>query len=524
MRAFLLQALIVLLFVSGPAAVFAAEASSMSETGQARFLPRLRLSCLFEDNEPETAKLDDAETEEKSKSYRLGLPGWWGYEKTEQTSSAAFLPFYYRYAGPEVSIRHFWPFYGRKTRKFQYDTHYALWPFLRYTRYESGSTQVDMPWPFLQVYGGSRVFHVHLFPLIWADIGPGDKGSVVLFPVFWHFIAEKSRTTIFLPVYWDIRTPEVELRHVWPLYGYSKAAGWHRQMLGFPLLRYTRRWDPDKPVEDQPADRQIDFLWPFVKLRLGPMHKQFHLFPFYFGKTYYRDKEDGKTKLHERYFWALPFFWYQSNRYATYLQIWPYGISRTRDGDERRIDIAWPLLSIHTIKSTEVLEISIPFLLSIFKYESRPTVVHFKDHSTKGRSVSVRLFPFLSYRKSPAVRHLSVNPLFTYNRQLSQEQEAYIRLSVVGGLVFLRQSLRSRLSWQFLVRIATYDRSEDGEKRLRFLWWTCKWGKGKSYYQFQPIFRYTADEDGYDFRLLTGLFGVGREKDKSYTRLFWVKF
>jgi hypothetical protein len=481
------------------------------------------LSSLFQagEGEQEQGEEEKEEKQPESDSHSFGLPGWWGHEKTARSSSSAFLPFYYRYKDPEFSIKHFWPVYGRKTKKYQYDTHYSLWPFLRYTTYESGATQVDFPWPFLQVYGGGKEFRAHLLPILWVNIKGPDEGSVVLFPIFFHHASPQSRTTVLFPIYWDLRVPEGGLWHLWPLYGYSKAPGWHRTLFGFPLLRYTRRWDPDKPVDEQPADRQVDLLWPFIKLRLGPLNKQFHFFPFYYGKTYYRDAEDEKIKLDKRYCYLPPVFWYYCDREEVHFHLWPFGISRTHDGDEKILHIAFPLLWIHTIKSTKVLEISIPAFLALFKYESRPFTVTFEKYSTKGRDVAVRLYPFFSYRSNPMLLHLSVNPIFTYNWQLRTEKDAYTRLSVVGGLIFMRQSFRNKLSWQLLAGLASYNRSEIGDKHLRILYWTYKRKKDKSSYQFEPLFRYAGDKKGYDFRILTGLFGFGRRGEDSYVRLLW---
>ena len=38
------------------------------------------------------------------------------------------------------------------------------------------------------------------------------------------------------------------------------------------------------------------------------------------------------------------------------------------------------------------------------------------------------------------------------------------------------------------------------------------------------LFSYKANIQGYDFRILTGLFGFGRKHDDKYLRLFWAKF
>jgi hypothetical protein len=186
----------------------------------------------------------------------------------------------------------------------------------------------------------------------------------------------------------------------------------------------------------------------------------------------------------------MSIFWYYSDRDETHFHLWPYGISRTRDGKEKRLQLAFPLLEIHTIKETKVLEIAIPSFLALFKYESRPAIVEFRTHTTKGRSVSLRLYPFFSYRSNPMSFHLSVNPIFTYNRQLSKDEDPYTRLSVVGGIVFLKQKFRSRMAWHFLLGTASY----------------------------------SSDVDGHDFRILYGLFGLGRKDKDKYLRLFWIKF
>ncbi len=462
---------------------------------------------------------------------KFGLPGFWGYQRTKDYSSTSFLPFYYRYKDSETSIEHFWPVYGRKVRKNQFTTHYSLWPFLRHTTYADGATQVDCPWPFVSLYGSKNYFRAHVFPLLWVSLGRGKEGKVVIFPLYWHVVGERSRTTLLLPFYWDIKDEKHEYRHLWPLAGWSSGlAGKNNQfrysqfMLGFPLLRYTRRWDASIPVEEQAADRQVDLLWPLVKMRFGPYARQFRLFPFYWGKTYYKDREDGKTKLETRTFYLLPFFLYHSNRDATYFHLWPYGVDSSRDGDEKRYHFAFPLLAIHKIKPIDYVKVSVPFWLALFSYESKAQTVHFKDQSTRGRSLSIRLYPLFSYRSSPDKKQLSINPLFTYTREVKPSRDVYTRLSVVGGLAFLRQSLRSKLSWQVMFRVATYDRNEAGDKRFRLLWWTCEWERKKSYYQFEPVFRYSSGEEGYDFRVLTGLFGFGRRKDNKYLRLFWIKF
>lgn len=461
-------------------------AAPVSADEESAAVPKLKLPSLLQPEEQEEAQ----EEQEQEDSRSFGLPGWWGYEKTQKSTSGAFIPFYYRYKDNEYSISHFWPFYGRKTKKHQYDTHYSLWPFLRHTTYENGTTQVDFPWPFAQIRAGARRFHMHLFPVLSVNILEDNKGSVTLFPFFFHAVGDSGKRTVFFPVYWDMEFPEGKLWHLWPVYGYSKAPGWHRVLLGFPLFRHTRRWDPKTPMRDQPVDRQIDLLWPFIKLRLGPLNKQFHIFPFYYGKTYYRDKEDGKTKLDKRYCYLPPAFWYYSDLDETHFHIWPFGISRTRDGDEKKYQIAFPLLEIHTIKKTKVLEISIPAFLALFKYESRPAVVKFRTHSTRGRSVALRIYPVFSYRSNPMITHLSVNPLFTYNRQLSRDEDIYTRLSVVGGIVFLKQRFREKMAWHFLLGTASYK----------------------------------SDVDGYDFRILYGLFGLGRKDKDKYLRLFWIKF
>lgn len=544
---------------------------SFVEARGPRLLPEVKLSALLEDGEPEkVAKGQAGRKAQKSLSRSIGLPGWWGYEKTERSSSAAFLPFFYKYKDAQVSILHFWPFYGHKktvvdtwdpilryVKHPPFETHYVLWPFFRHTTYAHGATQVDLPWPLVQLWADKNRFHAHLLPLLWVDIRRDNTGSVVLFPFFWQLAGKESRATVLFPVYWDIKTPEKELWHLWPIYGYSKAveAGGvmrHRVMLAFPLLRHTRRWDPQKPKNAQPIDREIDVLWPLIKFRYGPLIEQYHLFPFFFGKMYRRDTEDGKTKLDTRYFIAPPVFWYWSNPRATYFHLWPYGISRTRDNDEKRYDLAWPLLSIHTIKTAGVLEVSVPFYLALFKYESRRTeidprkpqnqarftavrlfpvfnyrsgpasivfgdarlggrgtywsifplvrykslessegveisgpaifpifnytsksvIVHFSDRSVRGRSIYCQLFPLFAYQSTPALFRMVLNPLFSYSRKLSMTRDSEVRLYGAGGL----------------------------------------------------LFSYTSDLRGYDFRILTGLFGFGRKHDDSYIRLFWAKF
>lgn len=414
---------------------------------------------------------------------KFGLPGWWGYEQTRDSYKAAFLPFYYRYEDADVSITHFWPLYGHKSRKGWFDTHYTLWPFFRYTKHEDGATQIDMPWPFVSLYESKERFSLRIFPLLHIDIKEEKEGAIVVFPIFWHVVGEENRGTVFFPFYWDIKTPEQEFWHLWPLSGYWKAPGYRRTMLGFPLFSYTRRWDPQKPIGDQPADRQIDLLWPLIRYRSGPGVKQYGF---------------------------LPFFWYGRNRYATYFHLWPYSISKTHDGDEKKINIAYPLLYIHTKKSIGLTEVAVPAppgglsifryrsvkdqyvlcqlfplfsyvsdkrtrsvrisgpaIVSIFNYTSQPHIARFADHSVKGRSVSCQLFPVFAYHSSPKNFSITVAPLFSYSRKL----DAY----------------------------------ENSEIQFHSL-----------------LFSYAAGPKGYDFRILTGLFGFGRRHDNSYIRLLWL--
>jgi len=464
--------------------LLACEVSLASDGTHARF--DIMLSKLFtEDEKEESAQ----QTEAPAPASGFGLPGWWGYGETKDHFKAGFFPFYYRYRDDNYSITHIWPLYGYKNRKQQYETHYLLYPFFRYTSYQNDAKQVECPWPFVLYYKGSRKFHFHIFPLLWADVAGEWENTAVLFPVFWHFKKKESRTSIVFPVYWDIKIPEARLWHLWPIYGYSSGAGWHRTLYGFPLLRYTRRWDPDTDINDQPADRQVDFVWPFIKLRLGPLNKQFHLFPFYYGKIYEKDPEDGKIKLNTRYCWLPPLFWYHSNPRAVYLHIWPVGVSKTRDGDEKRYDIAFPLLSIHSIKSKDTYEISIPFLLAFFKYERRATIVQFNKYWTKGYNTSIRLWPVFNYSSRPGHKYVAVHPLFSYRKRLSMDEEAESTFSVAAGLLFHHRQYLTKTQWHFLLGVASYK----------------------------------SDEDGYDFRILAGLLGLGRKDDDSYFRLFWLK-
>lgn len=495
----------------------------------------IRLSALFQaEEQPDESDSAEKETPDEARSF--GLPGWWGYERTRSSRRAAFLPFYYSYRDDKVSLQHFWPLYGwKKTEESTqhplspsvtyppYDTRYVLWPFFRYTSYADGAKQVDFPWPFNQVYAGPNRFGMHIFPLLWVSHTGRKSSSAVFFPLYWQFLTAKSRARVVFPFYWDVKVPEGRLWHLWPLYGYSKGAGYSCRLLGFPLLRYVRRWDPDRPVEDQPADRQVDFVWPFVKLRSGPLHKQFHLFPFYYGKTYYHDREEDRTKLYKRYCYLLPVFWYYSDRDERHFHLWPFGISRTHDGSLKKIHIAFPLLSIFKRESDELVEVCFPTFISLFKYESRAELVDYKEqmYMRKGRSVAVRLFPLFSYRSNSVSYHLSVNPLFTYN---SDKITGYSRFTLVGGLVFLHQKMNTRLAWHLLLGLSSYNRQVNGDKSFRMLWWQCKWENGKTTYQFEPLFHYRSGKKGYDMRFLTGLFGFGRENGDGYMRLFWVKF
>jgi hypothetical protein len=495
----------------------------------------IRLSALFQPEEPQ-GEPAAAEKAAEEKTRKFGLPGWWGYKRTANARSTAFLPFYYGYRDDKVAMQHFWPLYGWKkttdstahplnptVRYPPYDTRYVLWPFFRYTSYADGAKQVDFPWPFNQVYAGPKKFGMHLFPLLWVSHAGRSDSSVVFFPLYWHFFREKSRARVIFPVYWDIKVPEGRLWHLWPIYGYSKGKGYSCKLFGFPLLRYIRRWEPDKPPEDQPADRQVDLVWPFVKLRLGPLNKQFHLFPLYYGKTYYHDKEENRTKLFKRYCYLLPLFWYYSDREERHFHLWPFGISRTHDGSLKKIHIAFPLLSIFTRKSDELVEVSFPTFISLFKYQSRAEIVDYKEkmYMRKGRSVSVRLFPLFSYRKNSLSYHLSVNPIFAYN---SSSVTGYSRFTLVGGLLFLHQKMHTRLAWHLLLGLTSYNRMDNGDRSFRMLFWQCKWEKEKTVWQFEPLFHYRSDKKGYDMRFLTGLFGFGKRDNDGYLRLFWVKF
>jgi hypothetical protein len=521
-----LRLLSLLVFVLGMLAC--ASAYAAGETGP---LPERKLSALFQEDENAPAEPDGEEAQEteepEEEAREFGLPGFWGSRETAEAKSKAFLPFYYRYKSPDVSIGHYMLLYGHEFRKEESDTYYFLATLFRYTSYEDGGTQVALPWPVLQFYAGPQGFRGRLFPLLWIDAGE-EKSHAVVFPLFWHYVTEKTRTTLLVPVYWDIRTPEYRLWHLWPVYGYSKGKSWSQTLVGFPLFRHTYHWNPEKPRGEQPVDREIDLLWPLVKFRHGPLHSQYHIFPFFYGKLYEHDKEDGKTKLHTRYFVVPPVFWYWSNPKAVYWHVWPVGISGSRDGEEKRYDIAFPLLSIHTFKKANLLEISIPFGLALFKYESGPTYIDIRDEDKifriTGRTRKIRLFPIFGYQsfESEVMDYFTIalHPVFAYSTVTADEKTS-TQFSLVGGLVFRHLSKPDELQWQALLGAAGYKRDKDNNKYFNLLWWSCKWEEEETTLQFEPLFYYTEKKDDYDFRVLTGIFGFGRKEKDSYIRLLW---
>ncbi len=170
---------------------------------------------------------------------------------------------------------YFLPFYARQQTAFG-KIHYFLYPFFSYQRHERPGHRFrewTLPWPFVRITRGDKVWKTEIWPLWGRRKKPKYANQFVLYPVYRSLVygepRKRTHRRYILPFYWSWSLRDEERNELigkrvkgWPLFDYTRAEG---GVTSFRTLSPLWFWRPQGGFERNYSD-----FWTLYKVRRDP--------------------------------------------------------------------------------------------------------------------------------------------------------------------------------------------------------------------------------------------------------------
>jgi hypothetical protein len=403
----------------------------------------------------------------------------------------------------------FWPVYWELDGKknvlgplFSFDeeegrTHITARPLL--SSYDSPDS-----YSFVFPLGKSTKEKAYFIPFYSRHRESEGKSDVSLFPVFWGRDGDRSYGGVF-PFYGKLyhRYTRDEIGFtMWPVYGYNVRNGTTRTDLIWPLFSFY------EGKEDG--------------FKLGPLYGQhkfgeerksmFVLWPFFV-----KDERGLTTDQPMKSTWVLPFYMHSESPQSQYYGVlWPF-FTYSRFKDKVDVNAPWPFFSytngkeeqkkgfalwpIYSHNETEKDETTY-FLWPLYKGSERhpgdaiwteKRILLLNKYVSDDRGTFLNVWPFFEYRRSEAQKD------FFFPSILPWRDKGFDR--IIRPLVTLYEFRQTDNKVVSNLLYGFYTKEQRGDfwrRRLAFL------------------FEAKKDEAGTGFQVLSGLFGIDREKVKVF--------
>jgi hypothetical protein len=372
--------------------------------------------------------------------------------------------------------------------------------------------------PLLSTYDAPRTFS-YLWPLgkstpedsyflpFYRRKSTDHQSSFELFPFFFGHAKEKTYGGVF-PFYGKLydryRRDEIGF-FLWPLYGYSRYGDtartdvvwpffsrWKGRETGFKLgpLYGVHHWGDER--------RSTFFLWPFIT----------------------KEERDLTTDNPKSSLWIMPLYLQTTSpKSAYYGVLWPF-FTYTRVEDRTEVNAPWPFFSI--TKGKERTGFSIWPVYSSARNEKDETKyilwpIYKDDRRQVGDATWVdrRVLLLNRYTVDNRGTFLNVWPLFEYRASPDQTSNIFF-----PSIIPWRDSQFDRIV-RPLLTIYTLKRGPDRESSNLLYGLYTKEQSGDSWKRrLAFLFEVKHEQQGYGFEVLSGLFGVDRERMK----IFYIPF
>ncbi len=401
----------------------------------------------------------------------------------------AFWPVYWEFDGQKNLLGPLISYQGSDT-----ETHFAVRPLL-------ASYDAPRKFSFLWPLGKSTEEESYLLPFYRRTKSPGSS-DVSLFPFFYGTTGERSYWGVF-PFYGKLygRFSRDEIGFLfWPGYGYSIADGATRRDELWPLFSFY-------------SGTQQGF-------KLGPLYgrrqwgtdrrSSFVLWPFFI-----RDEKSLGTDNPKSSYWMIPFYMQTTSPKSSYYGVlWPF-FTYARAGETTTLDAPWPFFSFTRGKEQTGFEI---WPVYSYSRNGRDEVTHvlgplYKQgvrYPADQRWTDKRILLLNRYTVDDRGTFLNVWPFFEY-RGAGEKVDFFL-----PSLIPWRNSQYDRIVRPLLT---LYEFKKEGDKSTSNLFYGLytkeqegeRWSRRLAF-----LFEMKREPGGYGFEVLSGFFGVDRDRLKLF--------
>ncbi len=408
-----------------------------------------------------------------------------------------------------ASLFAFWPVYweldGQKNflgpllsyEEENEESHLTVRPL--FSSYDSPST-----YSFLFPLGKSTEESAYFVPLYSRHTTSEDKYDVSFFPFFYGKDGERSYGGVF-PFYGKLykRFRRDELGFfLWPLYGYSIGDGTTKTNIAWPLFSFY-------------SGNQEGF-------KLGPLYGQrrigderrsmFVMWPFFI-----RDDKGLDTDQPMKSTWVVPFYMHSQSPESTFYGVlWPF-FTYTRVRDRVEVNAPWPFFSYSSGKEEQVKSFA---MWPIYSHNRRekdevtyvlwPIYKETVRYPGEERWIEKRVLLLNKYVEDDRGRFLNVWPFFEY-RAADDKRDFFF-----PSLLPWRDKGFDRII-RPLITLYEYRRAGDEIVSNVLYGFYTKEQKGNTWKRrLAFLFEMKRDEEGTGFQVLSGLFGMDRERVKLF--------
>jgi hypothetical protein len=386
-----------------------------------------------------------------------------------------------------------------------------------------------------------------LYPIASTSASGGDNDTQVLKLYQKHVsrsgTPEEKRDSMLFPLYISGQSEKYgPYTSVFPLYGDIYERFWRDEYhyFLFPLYGRTVKKDTSSTNYLYPffntvsGERESGFqFWPLYgqASKAGVYDKRFVLWPFFISEHLAQDSDNPVTNLS-----LLPLFASsQSPQRSAVYAPWPFcGVVRDTSGQVIERDFLWPFWL--TAKGKEsYTDRYIPFYSSSRSKDVSSTWVmwplyrHETIASATFKQDKTSLLYFLFSRSDEFWPQLGRDrargafwPLYAWKRD-----EDGIRTLTMPALVEpIIWNDGVERNWAPLWRLFIFTWDDKGNGATSLLWnlyWREKRGE-ESAGELSPLFSWRSAGGDSEFRILKGLFGYGKDKDRTTLRILWIPF
>jgi hypothetical protein len=407
------------------------------------------------------------------------------------------------------------------------EAEYALRPFIYYAADTAGMSQTEVLYPLGVERSQPDADYLDILHLLNSDFGARERGSsnqFYLFPfLFYGDHPEYGRYAAFFPfggTLYDWFGRDRITFALFPLYSHTERGTTINDHLLWPIFSRTT------------GERESGFtIWPLYgqSRKEGVYSKRFFLWPIFFDEELRLDTDNPTTRFAVMPFW----FEIESRDYSQRYVLWPF-FSWTQDRvkEYEQWDAPWPLVRItqgttrHGLRllpfySDETIEARRKrwFIWPLYQIEDITT----DQFARQRHRVLFFLYSNLVERKfdtGAEKRRIDFWPLFGYHREGGVSH--FNSLALLDG-IFPENSALER-NWSPLWRLYQQRWDTQGNLVISLLWnlyWHERQGDQLALELF-PLFDFRQDQSVTRLRILKGLIGLRRERERSCLNLLYL--